>query len=73
VTVAVEPLVIACEPAQARRCASCGDRALPHSGDRRGVVREIFEGRVADVMSVRHEVDLRQKSRMFQVAVGDVP
>jgi hypothetical protein len=73
VTVSVEPLVIAREPAQARRCASCGDRALPHSGDRRGGVREVLEGRVADVMSVRHEVDLRQKSRVFQVAVRDVP
>jgi hypothetical protein len=58
VTVAVEPLVIARKPAQARRRARCGDRAFLHPGDRRGVVREVLEGGVADVMSIRHEVDL---------------
>jgi hypothetical protein len=73
VTVAVELLVIARKPAQARRRARRGDRALPHPGDRRGVNREVLEGRVADVMSMRHEVDLHQKSRVFQVAVHDVP
>ena len=59
VAVAVDPLVIAREPTQSRRRTCRGDRALSHLRDRWRVVREVLNGRVADVVGVRHEVDLR--------------
>jgi hypothetical protein len=65
VAVAVDPLVIAREPTQSRRRACRGDRAFAHSRDRWRVIREVLDGRVADVVGVRHEVDLRQEPRVF--------
>jgi hypothetical protein len=73
VAVAVDPLVIARKPTQSCRRTCRGDRALTHSRDRWRVVREVLDGCVADVVGVRHEVDLRQESCLFQVAVCDVP
>lgn len=59
VTVAVLALVIAGEAAEGCSCPDRGDRSFADTGDRRGVVREVLDGGVADIMSVSHEVDLR--------------
>lgn len=72
VAVAVEPLVVTSDLAQVGRRARRGHGLFAGSGDRRGVVAEVVQGRVTDVVAVRHDVELREKRGLLQVAVGDV-
>ena len=65
VTIAVDALVITGEAAQASGRPSRGDRTLAHSGDCRGVVREVFERGILDIVGEGHQVDLGKESRVF--------
>ena len=58
VAVAVEALVVAGVAAEAGGGSGARDRPSAHSGDGRGVVREVFQGGVPHVMVGAHDVDL---------------
>ena len=57
--------------AEVRRGAIARDSAFVHSGDGRGVVTPIGNGRVAQVVVMGHERSLGQDTGLFQVTVGD--
>lgn len=56
--VTVGSLVVALVAAEQCRRACGGDSTLEDSGDRWGVVSEVEEAGVGDVMLLRHDVDL---------------
>ena len=71
-TVSVGALMIALETAESCRGTRRGDSTFVHSRDRWGVVRSVFQGGIAHVMAMGHDVHLSQQARVFQVAVGDI-
>ena len=70
--VAVLALVFTREYAEVGCRPARGYSAFSHARDRRGVVAQVGDGSVPDVMPPRDEADLRQESRMLEVTVRDV-
>ena len=68
----MEALVITGNLAEVGSRPDGGDCAFAGAGHSRGVVREVFDGGVADVVAVGHDVRLSNEGRLFQVTVGDV-
>jgi hypothetical protein len=65
VEVAVEALVITGNLAEVGSRPDGGDCAFAGAGHSRGVVREVFDGGVADVVAVGHDVRLSNEGRLF--------
>lgn len=72
VVIAMQALVVAANLAEVGGRPNFGDSALARAGDSWGVVSEVFQGGIADRVTVRHDVQLAQQAGLFEVAIGDV-
>ena len=70
--VAVLALVVAGDLAVVGGGADGRDGPFVGTGHRRGVVAVGFQGRIAHVMAVGHDIQVAQEGGLLQIAVGDV-
>lgn len=64
-------MVVASKTTQVSRCSDRGHGAFPDAGYRWSIVGEVFDRGIANGVGSRHDIYLRQKTSVLEVAVGD--